>query len=67
MAVNTGLISLDEEKASERVECSFLWWSMRDLGLVPGVIMKIQLLDSRSKSVLGVCYAFFVLPGTFHA
>ncbi|KAJ3607751.1 hypothetical protein NHX12_024802 [Muraenolepis orangiensis] len=42
--INTGLISLDQEKAFDRVEHSFLWKVMEKFGFSAGFIAKIKTL-----------------------
>ncbi|KAJ4927838.1 hypothetical protein JOQ06_015640, partial [Pogonophryne albipinna] len=42
LAINTGLISLDQEKAFDRVEHSFLWKVKEKFGFSAGFIAKIK-------------------------
>ena len=50
--VDMGLISLDQEKAFDRVERSFLWKVMGKFGFSAGFIAKIKVLYSDVESVL---------------
>ncbi|KAJ3599655.1 hypothetical protein NHX12_033611, partial [Muraenolepis orangiensis] len=50
--INTGLISLDQEKAFDRVEHSFLWKVMEKFGFSAGFIAKIKVLYNKIESVL---------------
>ncbi|KAJ3581572.1 hypothetical protein NHX12_016498, partial [Muraenolepis orangiensis] len=44
LGINTGLISLDQEKAFDRVEHSFLWKVIEKFGFSAGFIAKIKVL-----------------------
>ncbi|KAJ3602352.1 hypothetical protein NHX12_030110 [Muraenolepis orangiensis] len=65
--INTGLISLDQEKAFDRVEHSFLWKVMGKFGFSTGFIAKIKVLYNNIESVLkfngGLCAPFRVCRG----
>ncbi|KAJ3587841.1 hypothetical protein NHX12_011436 [Muraenolepis orangiensis] len=65
--INTGLISLDQEKAFDRVEHSFLWKVMGKFGFSAGFIAKIKVLYNNIESVLkfngGLCAPFRVCRG----
>ncbi|KAJ3581573.1 hypothetical protein NHX12_016499, partial [Muraenolepis orangiensis] len=50
--INTGLISLDQEKAFNRVEHSFLWKVMEKFRFSAGFIAKIKVLYNKIESVL---------------
>ena len=67
LGVNTGLISLDQEKAFDRVEHSFLWKVMERFGFSAGLIAKIKVLYRDTESVLkfngGLCAPFRVHRG----
>ena len=67
LGFNTGLISLDQEKAFERVEHNFLWRDIVKFGFSAGFIAKITVLYSEVESVLKVngslCAAFRVCRG----
>ena len=67
LGFNTGLISLDQEKAFDRVEHSFLWKVMGRFGFSAGFIAKIQVLYSEVESVLkfngSLCAPFRVCRG----
>ncbi|KAK0155416.1 Transposon TX1 uncharacterized protein [Merluccius polli] len=52
LGCNTGLISLDQEKAFDRVEHNFLWRVMEKFGFSAGFIAKIKVLYSDVESVL---------------
>lgn len=51
--VNVGLLSLNQEKAFDHVEHSILWRTMERFGFSTGLIARIEVLYSDSKSVLG--------------
>ncbi|KAJ3600178.1 hypothetical protein NHX12_034128, partial [Muraenolepis orangiensis] len=65
--INTGLISLDQEKAFDRVEHSFLWKVMEKFGFSADFIAKIKVLYNNIESVLkfngGLCAPFRVCRG----
>ncbi|KAJ4939394.1 hypothetical protein JOQ06_028843 [Pogonophryne albipinna] len=67
LGINTGLISLDQEKAFDRVEHSFLWKVMKKFGFSAGFIAKIKVLYNKIESVLkfngGLCAPFRVCRG----
>ncbi|KAJ3608244.1 hypothetical protein NHX12_025293, partial [Muraenolepis orangiensis] len=67
LGINTGLISLDQEKAFDRVEHSFLWKVMEKFGFSAGFIAKIKVLYNKIESVLkfngGLCAPFRVCRG----
>uniref|UniRef100_A0A8P4KAC5 Reverse transcriptase domain-containing protein n=1 Tax=Dicentrarchus labrax TaxID=13489 RepID=A0A8P4KAC5_DICLA len=67
LGINTGLISLDQEKAFDRVEHDFLWKVMERFGFSAGLIAKIKVLYSDIESVLkfngGLCAPFRVHRG----
>ncbi len=67
LGINTGLISLDQEKAFDRVEHAFLWKVMERFGFSAGLIAKIKVLYSDIESVLkfngGLCAPFRVHRG----
>ncbi|KAI3351124.1 hypothetical protein L3Q82_005602 [Scortum barcoo] len=44
LAVDTGLISIDQEKAFDRVEHKYLWQTLAAFGFSPGFIAKIRVL-----------------------
>uniref|UniRef100_A0A3B4W8S0 Reverse transcriptase domain-containing protein n=1 Tax=Seriola lalandi dorsalis TaxID=1841481 RepID=A0A3B4W8S0_SERLL len=52
LAVDTGLISIDQEKAFDRVEHQYLWQVLAAFGFSPGFIAKIQVLYGDIASVL---------------
>lgn len=54
LAVKTGLISIDQEKAFDRVEHQYLWQTLAAFGFNPGFIAKIQVLYSDIASVLKI-------------
>uniref|UniRef100_A0AAQ4RMD0 Reverse transcriptase domain-containing protein n=1 Tax=Gasterosteus aculeatus aculeatus TaxID=481459 RepID=A0AAQ4RMD0_GASAC len=64
---NTGLISLDQEKAFDRVEHNFLWKVMQSFGFSAGFIAKIKVLYRDIESVLKIngslCAPFRVYRG----
>lgn len=67
LGLNTGLISLDQEKAFDRVEHSYLWCTLEEFGLGPGFIAMIRVLYQYIESVLkingGLCTPFKVQRG----
>ncbi|KAJ4946632.1 hypothetical protein JOQ06_024295, partial [Pogonophryne albipinna] len=67
LGINTGLISLDQEKAFDRVVHSFLWKVMEKFGFSAGFIAKIKVLYNKIESVLkfngGLCAPFRVCRG----
>uniref|UniRef100_A0A3B5R4A8 Reverse transcriptase domain-containing protein n=1 Tax=Xiphophorus maculatus TaxID=8083 RepID=A0A3B5R4A8_XIPMA len=67
LGLQTGLISLDQEKAFDRVEHGFLWKTMGRFGFGEGLIAMIQVLYSGIESVLKVngslCAPFRVRRG----
>uniref|UniRef100_A0AAQ4QQC8 Reverse transcriptase domain-containing protein n=1 Tax=Gasterosteus aculeatus aculeatus TaxID=481459 RepID=A0AAQ4QQC8_GASAC len=67
LGINTGLISLDQEKAFDCVEHSFLWKVMGKFGFSAGFIAKIKVLYSEVESVLKIngslCAPFRVFRG----
>ncbi|XP_044227204.1 uncharacterized protein LOC122995885 [Thunnus albacares] len=54
LAVDTGLISIDQEKAFDRVEHQYLWQTLAAFGFNPGFIAKIQVLYSDIASVVKI-------------
>uniref|UniRef100_A0A3B3HMN0 Reverse transcriptase domain-containing protein n=1 Tax=Oryzias latipes TaxID=8090 RepID=A0A3B3HMN0_ORYLA len=67
LGIRTGLISLDQEKAFDRVEHSFLWKVMEKFGFCAGFIAKIKVFYAEAESVLkvngGLCAPFRVGRG----
>uniref|UniRef100_A0A3Q3AE51 Reverse transcriptase domain-containing protein n=1 Tax=Kryptolebias marmoratus TaxID=37003 RepID=A0A3Q3AE51_KRYMA len=67
LGLQAGLISLDQEKAFDRVEHDFLWKTMKGFGFGEGLIAKIQVLYSDIESVLKIngslCAPFRVCRG----
>uniref|UniRef100_A0A672IAI4 Reverse transcriptase domain-containing protein n=1 Tax=Salarias fasciatus TaxID=181472 RepID=A0A672IAI4_SALFA len=65
--IDAGLISVDQEKAFDRVEHSFLWRVMESSGFSTGFIAKIQVLYRDIESVLKIngslCAPFRVCRG----
>uniref|UniRef100_A0A672HUD6 Reverse transcriptase domain-containing protein n=1 Tax=Salarias fasciatus TaxID=181472 RepID=A0A672HUD6_SALFA len=65
--IDAGLISVDQEKAFDRVEHSFLWRVMESFGFSAGFIAKIQVLYRDIESVLKIngslCAPFRVCRG----
>ena len=54
LGFDTGLISIDQEKAFDRVEHQYLWWTLAGFGFSPGFIAKIRVLYSDIASVLKI-------------
>lgn len=54
LGVDTGLISVDQEKAFDRVEHQYLWQALAAFGFNPGFIAKIQVLYRDIASILKV-------------
>uniref|UniRef100_A0AAV2J1G2 Reverse transcriptase domain-containing protein n=1 Tax=Knipowitschia caucasica TaxID=637954 RepID=A0AAV2J1G2_KNICA len=54
LGINLGLISIDQEKAFDRVEHQFLWQTMTAFGFSPGFIAHIRTLYCDVMSVLKV-------------
>ncbi|KAI3376754.1 hypothetical protein L3Q82_000356 [Scortum barcoo] len=54
LAVDTGLISIDQEKAFDRVEHKYLWQTLATFGFSPGFIAKIRVLYCDIASVLKI-------------
>lgn len=54
LAVDLGLISIDQEKAFDRVEHSYLWQTLAAFGFSSGLIAKIQALYGDIESVLKI-------------
>ncbi|MPV02303.1 hypothetical protein FVA96_24195, partial [Escherichia coli] len=52
LGINTGLISLDQEKAFDRVEHLFLWKTLERFGLSPGLTAMIKVMYQDIESVL---------------
>ncbi|KAJ3605908.1 hypothetical protein NHX12_027951, partial [Muraenolepis orangiensis] len=69
LGINTGLISLDQEKAFDRIEHSFIWKVMEKFGFSAGFIAKIKVLYNKIESVLkfngGLCAPFRVCRGVW--
>ncbi|KAI3374948.1 hypothetical protein L3Q82_021473 [Scortum barcoo] len=53
LGIDTGLISLDQEKAFDRVEHNFLWKVMERFGFSAGFIAKIKVLYSDIETSIG--------------
>ena len=62
MGIETGLISIDQEKAFDRVEHQYLWQTLAAFGFNPGFIAMVRVLYSDIGSVLkinsGLCETF---------
>ncbi|KAJ3609222.1 hypothetical protein NHX12_023746 [Muraenolepis orangiensis] len=54
LGLETGLISIDQEKAFDRVEHQYLWKTLEAFGFSPGLIAKIKALYSNIESVLKI-------------
>ncbi|KAF7649610.1 hypothetical protein LDENG_00138880 [Lucifuga dentata] len=54
LAVHTGLISIDQEKAFDQVEHQYLWQTLAAFGFSPEFIAKIQVLYCDFASVLKI-------------
>ncbi|KAK3567954.1 hypothetical protein QTP86_027414, partial [Hemibagrus guttatus] len=54
LAVNLGLISLDQEKAFDRVEHQYLWKTLEAFGLSPSLIAIMKVLYQDVESVLKI-------------
>ncbi len=54
LGIETGLVSIDQEKAFERVEHQYLWRVLAGFGFNPGFIAKIRALCSDIASVLKI-------------
>ena len=67
LGLDAGLVSLDQEKAFDRVEHRYLWKVLQRYGLSPGLIAKIKVLYKNIESVLkingGLCKPFYVQRG----
>ena len=67
LGLDAGLVSLDQEKAFDRVEHRYLWKVLQRYGLSPGLIAKIKVLYENIESVLkingGLCKPFNVQRG----
>ena len=67
LGINTGLISLDQEKAFDRVEHDFLWKTMEKFGFSTGFIARIRVLYRDIESMLkfngSLCSPFRVHRG----
>ncbi len=65
--IDTGLISLDQEKAFDRVEHGYLWRTLEEFGLSSGFIAMIRVLYQDVESVLkingGLSAPFKILRG----
>lgn len=65
--IDTGLISLDQEKAFDRVEHSYLWRTLEAFGFCQDFIDKVKVLYGDVESVLkingGLCAPFKVCRG----
>ncbi len=67
MGIDMGLISLDQEKAFDRVEHEYLWKTLHAFGFSSDFIRYIQVLYNDIESVLrvngGLCAPFKVCRG----
>ncbi len=54
LGLNVGLISLDQEKAFDRVEHNYLWQTLREFGFSPSFIKMIGVLYGTIESVLKI-------------
>ena len=54
LGIKTGLISLDQEKAFDRVEHLYLWKILESFGLSPGLIAMIKVLYQDVESELKI-------------
>ena len=54
LGLDTGLVSLDQEKAFDRVEHRYLWKVLQRYGLSPGLIAKMKVLYEDIESVLKI-------------
>jgi len=67
LSLNTGLISIDQEKAFDRVEHGYLWRTLEEFGFSSGFIAMIRVLYQDIESVLKIngslCAPFKVKRG----
>lgn len=54
MGINIGLISIDQEKAFDRVEHQYLWKTLNAFGFGPGFIGVIKVLYRDTESMLKI-------------
>ncbi len=54
LGIDTGLISIDQEKAFDRVEHQYLWKTLAAFGFSPGFIARIQVLYRDVASILKI-------------
>ena len=52
LGLDTSLVSLDQEKAFDRVEHRYLWKVLQRYGLSPGLIAKMKVLYEDIESLL---------------